>query len=79
MHYHLETFGGGFHPGLSQLLPFVFRKHIALAGGAVDENAFQTVAGQHLGVGGNGSKVDIPLCVKRGERGIDEPDYLFHF
>ena len=78
VHDHLEAFGNRSNPLLGQSHTLFGRQHVALARGAVDEDAFQTVLVQHRSIRRDGFEIHISVPVKRRERGIDQSFDFFH-
>ena len=78
VHNHLEIVRHGFHPSLGQPHALLLREHVALARGAVDEYALQTVACQQGGIGGNGLVVHVAVSIERRKRCVNQTFDFFH-
>ena len=78
VHDDLEVLWGDRHPALGQLHALFHGQHISFAGGAVDKYTFQSVLGQHVGIGLNRPQVDISIGMERSERSIYQSDNFFH-
>ena len=78
VHDDFEVFGCCGDPGLGKFHSFFFGEHVAFAGGAVDKDAFESVALEHVRVAWNRGEVDFSVFVKGCEGCVDETDYFFH-
>ena len=67
---YLEVSRHSLYPGFGQQHALLLGEHVALARRAVDEHAFQPVAGQEVGIGGYGLVVYLAVGVEGGERRI---------